>query len=170
MLSDRVEPWQFEPYARLVTLLGEQLIEDETIALFELAKNAYDADASIVSIALEGEPIGQDGAAQSSREEAKLPRLSSGPPGEAFRVTRITVEDDGHGMTREELREGWMRLGMSKKALADRDGRRRQSFTRSGRRVQLGEKGVGRFAAAWPETYMDEQTGMLRGLLQEEDR
>ena len=22
----------------------------------------------------------------------------------------------------------------------------------------------------WPETYMDEQTGMLRGLLQEEDR
>jgi len=33
------------PYARLLTMLGEQLIKNERIALTELIKNAYDADA-----------------------------------------------------------------------------------------------------------------------------
>lgn len=32
------------PYARLLTMLGEQLIRNEKIALMELIKNSYDAD------------------------------------------------------------------------------------------------------------------------------
>jgi hypothetical protein len=35
----------FDPRARLVTILGEQLIRDETVGILELVKNAYDADA-----------------------------------------------------------------------------------------------------------------------------
>lgn len=36
----------FRPRARLLPALGNQLIKDEGIALFELVKNAYDADAT----------------------------------------------------------------------------------------------------------------------------
>lgn len=40
----------FRPKALLMVLLGEQLIKNHTLALFELVKNAYDADASRVDI------------------------------------------------------------------------------------------------------------------------
>jgi len=36
----------FKPRARLLLELGNQLIKDEGIALFELVKNSYDADAT----------------------------------------------------------------------------------------------------------------------------
>lgn len=42
----------FKPKARLMVLLGEQLIKNHTLALFELVKNAYDADASMVDVTL----------------------------------------------------------------------------------------------------------------------
>lgn len=38
----------FKVRARLIEQLGEQLIKNESIALIELIKNAYDADASTV--------------------------------------------------------------------------------------------------------------------------
>src|SRR5262245_40155101 len=40
----------FRPQARLIRLLGEELISDETMAILELVKNAYDADARRVLI------------------------------------------------------------------------------------------------------------------------
>ncbi|WP_302789507.1 ATP-binding protein, partial [Escherichia coli] len=42
----------FRPKARIMELLGEQLIKNHTLALFELVKNAYDADASLVNLTL----------------------------------------------------------------------------------------------------------------------
>lgn len=42
----------FNPKARLLTLLGEQLITSEIIAVVELAKNSYDADATEVNVIL----------------------------------------------------------------------------------------------------------------------
>ena len=44
------EELKIRPYARLLTMLGEQLIKNEQIALIEILKNAYDADAENVSI------------------------------------------------------------------------------------------------------------------------
>lgn len=43
---------QFRPRARLPVLLGEQLITNEVIAMVELAKNSYDADANNVEVVL----------------------------------------------------------------------------------------------------------------------
>lgn len=40
------------PYARLLTMLGDQLIKNEQIAVLELIKNSYDADADWVSLSL----------------------------------------------------------------------------------------------------------------------
>ena len=42
----------FRPRARLVSVLGEQLIRDATVGLLELVKNGYDADANQVSVSL----------------------------------------------------------------------------------------------------------------------
>ena len=40
----------FKAHARLLTMLGEQLIKNERIALVELVKNSYDADATWVAV------------------------------------------------------------------------------------------------------------------------
>ena len=40
----------FRPRARLVSILGEHLISDQAVALVELVKNAYDADARQVTV------------------------------------------------------------------------------------------------------------------------
>ena len=48
------KPLKFRPYARLLTMLGDQLIKNERIALVELIKNSYDADASWVKVTFKG--------------------------------------------------------------------------------------------------------------------
>jgi hypothetical protein len=40
----------FQPRARLLKLIGEELISDEVVALSELVKNSHDADAGTVSV------------------------------------------------------------------------------------------------------------------------
>lgn len=42
----------FRPHARLIRLLGDELISDEVIAVVELVKNGYDADATHLVVAL----------------------------------------------------------------------------------------------------------------------
>ena len=77
---------KFRPYARLLTMLGDQLIKDERIALVELIKNSYDADASWVKVTF-----------------SKF--------GDLFEVTPssvITIEDDGTGMKRDVLENHWV--------------------------------------------------------------
>ena len=44
------ETLNFKPYARLLTMLGDQLITNERVALVEIIKNAYDADADWVKV------------------------------------------------------------------------------------------------------------------------
>ncbi len=43
---------KFTPKARLIKILGEQLIKDATVGIIELVKNSYDADATKVEIAI----------------------------------------------------------------------------------------------------------------------
>lgn len=38
----------------IINLLGEELIGSDSLALFELVKNSYDADSSTVTISLNG--------------------------------------------------------------------------------------------------------------------
>ena len=42
----------FTPKARLIKILGEQLIKDATVGIIELVKNSYDADATKVEIVM----------------------------------------------------------------------------------------------------------------------
>src|SRR5262249_36165470 len=46
---------KMRPRARLIALLGDELISDEPVAVVELVKNSYDADATRVVVRFEGE-------------------------------------------------------------------------------------------------------------------
>ncbi|WP_428276968.1 ATP-binding protein [Candidatus Palauibacter sp.] len=115
------ESLSFRPYARLLTMLGEQLIKNERIALVELIRNAYDADADRVAVRFE------------EFDSDMTPNDAS----------RIVVRDDGTGMTATTLRNEWMNPATPTKYLAKDAGERR---TRAKKRVIQGEKGIGRFA------------------------
>ena len=115
------EPLSIRPYARLLTMLGEQLLKNERVALVELIKNSYDADAGRVDVIFEG--------------------FGKGMTAEG--TSRILIQDNGSGMTLETVRNAWMNPATPAKYLEKRHGRRR---TPGKRRVVQGEKGIGRFA------------------------
>ncbi|WGK61058.1 ATP-binding protein [Halopseudomonas sp. SMJS2] len=112
--SDTDGSFALRPKARILKTLGEELISSETVALIELVKNAYDADAENVLISFSGDLKEGSGA--------------------------IEVIDDGHGMDMNIIRNSWMIIATSTK----KDNKK----SKSGRRRVLGEKGIGRFAAA----------------------
>jgi len=115
----RPKTLKFRPYARLLTMLGDQLIKNERVALIELIKNAYDADASWVKVTFEG--FSSD----------FRPNASS----------RIIIEDDGEGMTRDTIENHWVNPATPMKLV----GKKTLARTKKGRFIQ-GEKGIGRFA------------------------
>ena len=79
----------FRPRARILQLLGDELIGSARLAVFELVKNAYDADARMVRIVL------------ADVESANA---------------SIVVEDDGDGMTLETIRDIWLVPGHDHRA------------------------------------------------------
>ena len=94
--------------AELLRELGERLVGKPHVALAELVKNSYDADATEVTIKF-------------------LPNAD-----------RIEIIDNGHGMTFEEFKNFWMRIGTTHKK------EKRQS--KNLERPMTGSKGVGRLA------------------------
>jgi len=107
----------FRPRARLLLILGEQLITNEVIAIVELVKNAYDADATEAEVILE----------DVTNEETGW----------------IVVEDNGQGMTLDTILNVWLEPATEYRVKQKDRGERTRKF----RRLPLGEKGVGRFAA-----------------------
>jgi signal transduction histidine kinase len=110
---------KIRPYARLLTMLGEQLIKNERIALIELIKNAYDADSPWVKISF----IGFDDSFHFDSE------------------SKIIIEDGGSGMNAEIIEKHWLNPATPEKLQR----KARKNTTPSGRIIQ-GEKGIGRFA------------------------
>lgn len=101
---------------RLLTLLGDQLIRDATVAVFELVKNAYDADASACKVIL------------------------TDP--ESAVAGQIVIQDDGSGMSERILEEAWMTIGTDFRAQQRHLKLRTSRF----QRFPLGEKGLGRLS------------------------
>ncbi len=94
---------------RVLSHLGEDLIKNESIALFELIKNSYDACASncLVDFTFEG-----------------------------GKLTKLTIEDDGFGMTKEIIENVWLVVGT--------DNKKNNLEPNECGRIPLGEKGIGR--------------------------
>ncbi len=99
----------FDSEARLFDLIGRQSISDPIIALLEVIKNAYDADATKIVISFK--KMKTDG--------------------------KIIIHDNGCGMSLDDIKNKWMKIGTTDKL--------DNPITRRGRR-KIGEKGIGRFA------------------------
>lgn len=93
--------------AELLKELGERLVGKPYVALAELVKNSYDADATDVTIKF-------------------APNEDS-----------IEIVDNGHGMTFDEFKNFWMRIGTTHK---------REKKSKKLGRLMTGSKGVGRLA------------------------
>ncbi|MGF7081942.1 signal transduction histidine kinase [Mucilaginibacter sp. UYCu711] len=142
----------FKADAHLVQVLGEQLIASERVGILELVKNGFDAGASYCNVTIENVP--------------NLPRL----PNALFEYPDfpgpvIIIDDDGSGMTKEQIELGWLRPASTIKTnVKERIKQEREKATREGKldtfnalyeviksenkgRIPLGEKGVGRFAS-----------------------
>lgn len=142
----------FKADAHLVQVLGEQLIASERVGILELVKNAIDAGASYCNVRIEN-----------------VPNLDEIPDTiyhfNEYEGPVIVVEDDGGGMTREQIELGWLRPASTlKTSIKESLKREREKAIRENNletfekylkvikeenkgRIPLGEKGVGRFAS-----------------------
>ena len=105
--SPKTKTVRFQADSALLRELGELLVGQPHIALAELVKNAYDADATRCCVS-----IGEN---------------------------KITVEDNGHGMNRNEFLKHWMTIGTRHKQDTGESRRFKRNVT--------GSKGVGRLSA-----------------------
>jgi signal transduction histidine kinase len=110
---------RIRPRARLLRTIGAELISSEVVAVIELVRNSYDADAQNVDLVFNH-------------------------PEEPGRTT-LEIRDDGHGMNREILLGPWLEPATDHKS-GQGDGGTGGEKSPCGRR-RLGSKGVGRFAA-----------------------
>lgn len=82
--NNEIKAYSVKASSHIITLLGDELIGSNSLALFELVKNSYDADASFVRIHFEN----------LLKENSK-----------------IIIEDDGVGMSVETLSNAWLTIG-----------------------------------------------------------
>ena len=123
--EDKKLKWRFD--ISTFRLIGRELITDRITALFELVKNCYDANATRVDVVFEN--VSYDNAVVD--DTTKEVRVNPG--------SKVVIEDNGYGMSFEDIRDKWMVIGTASKRTSPFSPR---PF---GRRC-VGEKGIGRFA------------------------
>ena len=105
------EQVRFSIDAGLIDRLGKELVARQETAVSELVKNCYDADANNVTLSfIDSDAIGGT----------------------------LKIQDDGDGMNREELVNGFMRISSTDKL--------HNPVSRTYIRKRAGQKGIGRFA------------------------
>jgi signal transduction histidine kinase len=102
----------FRTDAAIIARLGRQLVAKQETALVELVKNAYDADATEVEVVFEGR-----GTVHAS----------------------VEIRDNGLGMSRSELEDGFLLLASENKVSNPK--------SKLYSRPRAGRKGIGRFSA-----------------------
>ncbi|MFM2482806.1 ATP-binding protein [Celerinatantimonas sp. YJH-8] len=93
MENDKSIVKPFKANAHLLKLLGDELIGDDRLAVFELVKNAYDANARSVDVTL--------------NLESESPNI-------------IVWDHDGFGMTKDDILNKWMEIGTDSKRSKNR--------------------------------------------------
>ncbi|MBK7099808.1 MAG: ATP-binding protein [Sphingobacteriales bacterium] len=79
-----VTPVKIKAKSHILSLLGDELIGSDSLAIFELVKNAYDADAEKVTVTF----------------------VDLNTPNQ-----KIIIEDDGHGMNSKVIQDVWLTIG-----------------------------------------------------------
>ena len=109
----------------LKNIIGKELITDDLIAIFELVKNSYDANAKTVKIVF-----------QNIKDENKN------------KGSRILIIDDGDGMSYDDLVKKWLFVGYSEKKSSEKEFEVSDFRNKIGEKKRLfaGAKGIGRFS------------------------
>lgn len=90
MSKSKEQTITFNFHVSAYRLLGRELITDRITALFELVKNAYDANAENVSVEFQNiNPLTKD--------------------------SKIIIKDNGIGMQFSDIKNKWMVIGTSSK-------------------------------------------------------
>jgi signal transduction histidine kinase len=118
---------KLRPRARLIKTIGEELISNDIVAIIELVKNSYDANASIITINFQG-------IVKEVKEGKKKKKVLIRQGGS------ILISDDGIGMSLGKVKTAWMEPATINKKNTKRSA--------NGKRRHTGEKGIGRFASA----------------------
>lgn len=113
-----MDNYKIRPYARLLTMLGDQLIKNETIALTELVKNSYDADADFCNVSF------------INFDDNKCSKYDS----------IIEIADNGFGMSKEIITKHFLNPATPIK----KTGKELRKSKKG--RICQGEKGIGRFS------------------------
>lgn len=116
----------FRTNSKIKTLVGQELITNNNIAIFELIKNSYDAGATRVDIEFHDLEVSDKGWISSENSSIK-------------------VIDNGIGMTTQQIDKYWMELGNSSKENNKFFRVDSQKMGKLIERFANGEKGIGRF-------------------------
>lgn len=108
----------FKISAALKDIIGKELITDEFVAVFELVKNSFDANATKVEVIFE----------------------NNNEPENA----RIIIKDNGKGMNYDDLKNKWLFVAYSAKRTGKENDDYRDKI--KPQRIFAGAKGVGRFS------------------------
>ena len=115
------------PRARIIKTIGEELISNDIVAIIELVKNSYDANASVIEINFQGRVL-------DVKEGKKTKRVL------IKEGSSIIISDDGTGMDLGTVKSAWMEPATINKKNTKRSAGDKRRYT--------GEKGIGRFASA----------------------
>ena len=110
----------FKTNVQLKSIIGKDLINDENIAILELVKNSFDADAKKVNVKYINLKNNDDQIVSSFSDK----------------TSRLIIQDDGLGMDLEDIQDKWLNIAFSEK---------KSNKTQHNRRM-AGAKGVGRFS------------------------
>ena len=110
----------FKTNVQLKSIIGKDLINDDNIAILELVKNSFDADAKKVSVTYSNLKQNDDNTVGLFSEN----------------TSRLIIKDDGLGMDIDDIENKWLNIAYSEK----------KTNTRQHKRMMAGAKGVGRFS------------------------
>lgn len=124
------EKLHFKTSSGIKNIVGKDLITDRFIAIFELVKNAYDAKASNVIVSFDFSLVDDS--------------------------QKLTIRDNGTGMSRADLENKWLYLAYSEK----KEGKSNDD------RKFVGSKGIGRFSCDSLGEYLKIRTKKIGELVE----
>lgn len=116
-----IKKTSFKVSSNIKNLVGKNLVTDKYAAIYELVKNAYDADAKEVHL-----------------EFYNVSDTVFSNKNKYNNISTLVISDDGNGMSENDFMTKWMVIGTNSK--------RDNNYSHKYGRVYSGDKGIGRFS------------------------
>lgn len=110
----------FKTNVQLKSIIGKDLINDDNIAILELVKNSFDADAKKVTVKYLNLKNNDDNTIDSFSDKS----------------SRLIIQDNGLGMSLDDIQNKWLNIAYSGK----------KNLKTQYKRRMAGAKGIGRFS------------------------